>query len=181
MDDEPDVGMRLRALRTAKGLSARRLADLADVTPAYLSRLETGQLSPTVGTLARLMKALDEPVAALFAPAGSAGPLVRRDERSTIQHHGVSDQLLSPLRSGRLEVLETVVAPGAGSGDPYSHGGDEECVVVLSGTLRLDVGPDEYVLSEGDALTFACRTPHAWMNTGRKTARALWVITPASY
>ena len=176
------VGKRLRTARLAKGLSARQLAAQAQVTPAYLSRLENGQLSPTVSTLSRVMAALGEPVSVLFSGDDSPGPLVRRDARRVIRNHGVADELLSPTRSGRLEVLETVVTPNAGSGDePYSHAGDEECIVVLAGQLRVQVRDTVYDLGEGDALTFACRAPHSWTNPGLAEARALWIITPAGY
>lgn len=176
------VGARLRAARLAKGLSARQLAAQAEVTPAYLSRLENGQLSPTVSTLSRVMQALGEPVALLFRADDTPGPLVRRDDRRVVRHHGVTDELLSPTRSGRLEVLETVVAPLAGSGDePYSHAGDEECIVLLSGLLHVHVQGAAYALEPGDALTFSCRVPHAWQNPGPLEARAMWIITPASY
>jgi transcriptional regulator with XRE-family HTH domain len=176
------VGARLRAARLTKGWSARQLAARADVTPAYLSRLETGQLSPTVSTLSRVMQALGEPVAVLFQGPDDPGPLVRRGQRRVIRSHGVEDQLLSPTRSGRLEVLETTVSPGQGSGsEPYSHPGEEECVVMLSGRLRLTVSDATYDLKEGDALTFPCRSPHAWTNPGRTDARALWIVTPAGY
>ncbi|MGV9800461.1 helix-turn-helix domain-containing protein [Mycobacterium sp. NPDC003449] len=178
----PSVGQRLRAARVAKGLSARQLASLAEVTPAYLSRLENGQLSPTVSTLSKVMQALGQPVADLFHGDDERGPLVRAGERRIIRSHGVADELLSPTRSGRLEVLETVVSPGAGSGDePYSHPGDEECIVLLAGTLDVQVRDTHYVLQQGDALTFSCRVPHSWRNTGAGEARALWIITPAGY
>lgn len=178
----PAVGQRLRAARLAKGLSARQLASLADVTPAYLSRLENGQLSPTVSTLSKVMQALGQPVADLFHGEDETGPLVRAGQRRVIRSHGVADELLSPTRSGRLEVLETVISPGAGSGDePYSHAGDEECIVLLTGTLDVQVQGVRYVLQPGDALTFNCRVPHAWHNAGDAEVRALWIITPAGY
>ena len=176
------VGARLRAARLTKGWSARQLAARADVTPAYLSRLETGQLSPTVSTLSRVMQALGEPVAVLFQGPDDPGPLVRREQRRVIRSHGVEDELLSPTRTGRLEVLETLVAPGGGSGsEPYSHPGEEECIVVLSGVLQVTVSDVTYDLEPGDALTFSCRSPHAWANPGQVDARALWIITPAGY
>jgi transcriptional regulator with XRE-family HTH domain len=178
----PAVGQRLRAARLAQGLSARQLATLADVTPAYLSRLENGQLSPTVSTLSKVMQALGRPVADLFHGADDTGPLVRAGQRRVIRSHGVADELLSPTRSGRLEVLETLISPGAGSGDePYSHAGDEECIVLLAGVLDVQVQDVSYVLHPGDALTFSCRVPHAWHNTGTVEARAMWIITPAGY
>jgi transcriptional regulator with XRE-family HTH domain len=57
-DDNEAIGARLREIRQAKGLSAREAAERAGVTPAYLSRLETGKLSPTVASVSRVMQAL---------------------------------------------------------------------------------------------------------------------------
>jgi transcriptional regulator with XRE-family HTH domain len=64
-----EVGPRLRQLRERKSLSARQVAELAGVTPAYLSRLENGRVSPTVATLARLVAAMGETMATLFSDA----------------------------------------------------------------------------------------------------------------
>jgi transcriptional regulator with XRE-family HTH domain len=175
------VGVRLRELRHRHQLSARQVADLADVSPAYLSRLENGKVSPTVGTLTRIVQAMGESVATLFQD-GTTGPLVRRGERRRVDNRGVADYLITPASASRLEVLETVVEPGAGSGDqPYSHPGDEECVVVLAGCLRVWIDEVEYDLAAGDAVTLPCRTPHRWRNCGSAAARALWIITPPGY
>jgi len=184
-DSEPvdaTLGERLRALRRKHKLSARQLAEAAAVSPAYLSRLEHGKVSPTVDTLTRLVQAMGESVASVFADDPGSGPVVRRSARRTVQHHGLADQILTPTGATRLEVLETVIEPGASSGTkPYRHPGDEECVVVQEGALVMWLDGERYDLAAGDAITFACRTPHRWANPGARSTRLLWVITPASY
>lgn len=181
-DDSNQVGERLRHLRQARGVSARELADRAGVTPAYISRLETGKVSPTVTTLTRVMQALGAPVAALFGAPQEEGPLVRAQDRRVVRNHGVEDYRVTPGWADRLEVLETVVQPGQGSGDTaYTHPGDEECVLVLAGELTIWLAEVEYVLRVGDAVTFACRSPHRWRNDTDGVTRALWMITPATY
>lgn len=175
------IGTRLRELRRARGLSAREVAKRASVTPAYLSRLENGHLSPTVSTLTRVVQAMGDSVASVFG-SESAGPVVRKDERQLIRNRGVDDYLLSPTRNGRLEVLETVIEPGAGSGsDSYTHPGDEECILVLAGKLRVWLDDTEYAIDAGDSITFPCRVPHRWVNPTKRTTRVLWIITPAGY
>ncbi|MQA82025.1 MAG: cupin domain-containing protein [Streptosporangiales bacterium] len=176
---DADIGARLRQLRQARGLSARQVARQAGVSPAYLSRLENGKVSPTVSTLTRVVLAMGETVAAVFGDA-TAGPVVRRPERRVVRNRGADDYLLTPNRNGRLEVLETVVEPGEGSGTTaYAHPGDEECIVVLAGEFRLWIDGTRYDLSEGDAATFPCRTPHRWQNPSDSPARLHWIITPA--
>ena len=47
---------------------------------------------------------------------------------------------------------------------------------VLSGTLRVVVGFDEFVLEPGDSITFPSSTPHRLSNDGTETVRAIWVV-----
>lgn len=188
MEHEPEpgavdaaLGARIRTLRRSKGLSGKEAAQRAGLSPSYLSRLENGHLSPTVATLTRLVQALGASLAEVFG-SPEAGPVVRRHERALIRNRGVDDQLLTPTRTGQLEVLETFIEPGAGSGaQAYTHRGDEECIVVLEGVLRLWLDGVAYELAEGDAATFACGVPHRWENPGDTPTRAMWVVTPAGY
>lgn len=180
-DDQ--IGGRLKAVRMSKGMSAREVAERAGVTAAYISRLENGRMSPTVASLSRVMQALGESVGALFGDAaGVASPVVRRDQRHLVRSHGVEDYRVTPRWADRLEVLETVVAPGEGSGrGSYTHPGDQECVLALEGALAIWLDEVEYELEAGDSITFACRTPHRWSNLAASPTRALWIITPATY
>jgi transcriptional regulator with XRE-family HTH domain len=178
-----EVGPRLRQLRGQKSLSARQVAELAGVTPAYLSRLENGRISPTVATLARLVAAMGETMATLFSePPGPVEPVVRRTDRHLMRSRGVLDSQVTPGWAKRLEVLESLVEPGQGSSDSlHTHAGDEECLIVLEGELDLILGSDHHHLELGDSATFESRTPHRWRNPSKTQARVLWIITPASY
>lgn len=183
LGDDEQLGARLRALRQAKGLSAREAADRAGVTAAYFSRLENGKVSPTVASLTRIMHALGEPVATLFGGDDTSdSPVVRHADRQLVRSHGVKDYRVTPSWADRLEILETVVAAGKGSGaEPYAHPGDQECVLIMDGKLDVWLGDRRHQLTAGDSITFSCRVPHRWRNPGRASARALWVITPSSY
>jgi uncharacterized cupin superfamily protein len=47
---------------------------------------------------------------------------------------------------------------------------------VLTGTLRVIVGFDEFILEPGDSITFPSSTPHRLSNDGTETVRAVWVV-----
>lgn len=180
---EGEVGPRLRQLREQKGVSARQVAQLAGLTPAYLSRLENGRVSPTVATLARLVAAMGETMATLFSePPGSHENVVRRADRHLMRSRGVLDSQVTPGWAKRLEILESLVEPGQGSSDAlHTHAGEEECVLVLEGVLDLYLGSERFHLEVGDSATFDSRTPHRWRNPSDEQSRVLWIITPASY
>jgi transcriptional regulator with XRE-family HTH domain len=179
-DGDGLVGRRVRELRTSRGLSARAVAARAGITPAYLSRLENDRVSPTISTLTRVLQAIGVPVSQLFTADAGTEMVVRAGERRRIDSEGVTDYLLTPQSAQRLRILETVIAAEADSGgEAYTHPGDEECVVVLAGALRIWIDEKPHDLAEGDSITFACRRAHRWANPGAAPARALWVITPA--
>ena len=55
-------GMRLRELRTEKGISMRGLAKEADIEYSQLSKIERGVINTTISTVYALAQALDIPV-----------------------------------------------------------------------------------------------------------------------
>ena len=62
------IGIRIRELRVARGLSQERLADLAGCDRTYVGMLERKQGNPSLRVLGRIAEALEVPVDALFAP-----------------------------------------------------------------------------------------------------------------
>ena len=71
--------VRLREWRERRGYSLRELGERSGVNFATLSRIEAGKLSPTVGVLVKLAKALDIHPADFFPPRGRrSAPKPRR-------------------------------------------------------------------------------------------------------
>jgi transcriptional regulator with XRE-family HTH domain len=58
----------LRVWREHRGLSAAALAATVGITPAHVSKLETGRGEPSISLLKRLSKALDADVDLLLGP-----------------------------------------------------------------------------------------------------------------
>ena len=65
---EPSSGTLLREVRTRHGLDQRTLARRAGTTQAQVSRIERGEISPGVDTLARLFAAAGERLELRGAP-----------------------------------------------------------------------------------------------------------------
>jgi transcriptional regulator with XRE-family HTH domain len=182
---EPDVGVTIRRLREERGLSLKEVAARSGLTQSFLSQVERNLTSPSVASLRKMAQALGVPLAALFqGPALPESRVVRRDERRQFVHprRQWRDYLLTPNLTGKLQVILSVIEPGAGSGEEaYAHDSDEECVLVLRGRLEFWVGPDRYLLNEGDSIVFESRIPHRNVNPGPAQAEVLWITTPPSY
>ena len=52
----------------------------------------------------------------------------------------------------------------------------QEYAVIIEGALSTQIGFEQYVLEEGDSLTFDSAIPHRFWNAGTVPARAIWVI-----
>ena len=69
------IGPKLRELRTIQGLSLRRTASLAGISPAYLSRIESGKIGPPKPeTLKSLTQVLGADSDAIFQLASGIDP-----------------------------------------------------------------------------------------------------------
>lgn len=183
--DEPEVGGTIRRLREERRLSLKEVAARSGLTQSFLSQVERDLTSPSVASLRRIAQAFGVPLAALFqGPTTPQDRVVRRAERRQLVHpkRQWRDYLLTPNLTGKLQVILSVIEPGGGSGEePYAHDSDEECVIVLRGRLHFWVGPDGYLLEEGDSIVFESRIPHRNANPGPGQAEVLWITTPPSY
>jgi len=59
MNKKKLIGKRIKELRKSKGLSQEELAEKADTSPNYLSRMERGTENPTLDMLIKLSNALE--------------------------------------------------------------------------------------------------------------------------
>lgn len=184
MNDERELGARMRSLRERKGLPLRVVAESAGVSESFLSQVERGLASPSVASLRRVAEALGESVGSLFEGPAVAGTVVRVGERRRLVHpqRQWEDVLLTPGDAKHLQVILSTIEAGGGSGEEaYSHDSDEECVMVLRGRLEFWIEDECFLLKEGDSLLFESRRPHRNRNPGPSKAEVLWVITPPSY
>jgi transcriptional regulator with XRE-family HTH domain len=181
---ELQLGSRIRALRQARRLTLRALAERSGVTESFLSQVEREVTSPSIASVQRIARGLDLSIAQLFAEEGASGRVVRREARRRISYPGLKavDEFLTANMAGRLQVILSTIEPGGGTGEePYTHDSDEEVVVVLEGVLDMWVGDEHYVLREGDAITFGSRTPHWNMNRGEQQVVVIFCLTPPSF
>lgn len=56
---KPDAGLAIRHFRQEAGLSQEGLADRLDVSPSYVSMLESGKRYPSIEMLIRIARALE--------------------------------------------------------------------------------------------------------------------------
>lgn len=180
------LGLRVRAVREAKGLSLAQLAEKSGLPSATLSRIENNKMSPTFGVLARVMMGLEVDWIDLmgpqrdvsgerlksFADAGKGQSTSVRACSATVLHAHEQARSLPLLIEVRARALEEV-------GGLIGHRGEEFCYV-LSGTLVLHLqGQPPRIMKAGASALFDSETPHAYLSGGSAGAKILIVVQRA--
>lgn len=173
-----ELGERIKKLRLAQNLTLKELEAKAGVSATHLSEIERGLSSPTVGSLARVARALGEDPALLVSErAGARLAVVRRANRRTLESGGTRLHALgSPIDGAEMSLVELELPEGESDFAP-AVGGSEELVLVLAGEMEIRVDDVTHVLAEGDAVHYrplGNRVMHA-----RTSARVLWIVLPA--
>ena len=175
-----DVGPRLRELRTERGWSLAEVAKRSGLSVSFLSSVERGTSSISVGNLFKLADAYGTTVPGLGAgrPRAPRSMVHPGDRPQFVAASGrvlIEDLIASP---GALEAQRIEVQPGGGSGESYTHPG-EEFIYLLAGCLCFLIDEaEQYRLTEGDSLFFRSERGHRWWNDGDSPAVVLWINVP---
>ena len=177
-----DVGSRIRAYRQMRKMTLRQVAEHAEVSVSFLSQVERGASGVSVPTLRMIAEAFGLTLADLFSdePA-SPHRVLRAADRPRISTQSVDKYMLTRRPLQNLEVFEGVVHPGGTVGSrTHTHGDSQELLLVQSGSIRLVLDDEEYVLGQGDSIEYRSSVVHYVINESEEDVRVLWMICPPS-
>jgi transcriptional regulator with XRE-family HTH domain len=165
------LASRLRTLRKERDLTLDELAERSDVSRSALSKIERGEINPTLVLISKIADALDISVSQLIGvEAKRAAVKVPRDRRVSFvdRETGFERQLFPAFEDAPVEFALHVIPPGQSSGDLPAHDNPvEKYVLMEKGKLRVVVGEASYELEDGDLLYFDGSEPHRFENAGR--------------
>ena len=162
------VGLAVKNGRSQSGLTLAGLSEKSGVSPAMISKIERGDVSPSLASLSALADAMDFPVINFFAAtAGQSevsfvkagnGVAVRRSG-STYGHEYV---LIGRSLSDGIEVESYLITLRDQDAQiPLFHQpGCVEFIQVVVGEMTYHCGDQTYEMAPGDALTFEAGAPH---------------------
>lgn len=158
-DDLPAVAPQLRALRRRAGLTLEAAAGSAGLSPAHLSRLETGQRQPSLPMLLALARIYGTTVSELLGETtADRDAIVRAADMEPTSAAGWT--YFQAGSSGRgMQALRVQIPYRARPDIVRVHPG-EEWLYVLRGRLRLGLGDGSHLLAPGDSAHFDSLTPH---------------------
>lgn len=172
MNELSQVGLRLKAARTARGWTLERLARAANISASTLSRLESGKRQASLELLVPLTKQLGIGLDDLVVQAPE-DPRVKRDswEAGGTVVHPLSVES-SPVHTYKIHYRPHAAVPAQ---ELKVHDG-YEWLYVLSGRIRLQLAEREIILHRGEAAEFDTLTPHALTAVGPEDAEVISIF-----
>jgi len=182
-----EIGSKLRALRLRKNLGLVQLGSHTGLSPALLSKIERGNLFPTLPTLLRIAMVFGVGLEHFFVETEDR-PLVavtRKKERLRLPN-GTSEEApsyffesLDFAATGRKSDIFYADFPRAAKpSEPHAHAGTE-FIYVINGGLVVTVERKDVVLGQGDTVYFDATADHSYrLDDPQNSSSAIVVITP---
>ncbi|MER8633167.1 XRE family transcriptional regulator [Mesorhizobium opportunistum] len=183
--DERVLASDIRALRRVRGLTLAEIALKLGRSVGWVSQVERGLSTPSVGDLRAFAELFGVPISLFFShevPVESErGVVVRAGRRRSLgtSESGLVEELLSPDLSGSFEMVRSIFAAGAEMKTEQLRP-TEEAGYIASGIFEIEIAGVWHRLGEGDSFRFEGK-PYRWRNPGTESAVVIWVVSPPVY
>jgi transcriptional regulator with XRE-family HTH domain len=182
-----EVGKKIRELREARKMSLQELADDTGYSSALLSQFENHMVSPPLGALVKLSRALGVSVSNFLGESSEENLyiLVRREGHEIVSsvssREGVNlgyryEALGVGMSEHKMDPFIITLEPVPIREKHLSVHEGEEFIYVLEGRMKVQLGEETEVLEPGDSIYFKCTMPHHVTCDGNDPARILAVI-----
>ncbi len=179
------VGERVKQIRLHKGLSVQDVAQRTGLSETLVREIEEKLISPPLGLLIKLAKALEMKMGTLISTAGPKPyTIVRAHERKAVSRYaskkgqklGYSYQHLAFDKGDRnMEPFLVTLEPSDVKEERSTHDG-EEFIFVLEGQMKAHLGETVEILHPGDAIYYDSSVPHLVACHGGQETKILAVI-----
>lgn len=181
---EESVGAAIHELRLRHGLTIAQVAEQANLSRGMLSKIENGQTTAGMDTLARIARALGVSMGMLFNKYDTVGAsaqhikkgqgmeVVRRGTKSGHTYH------LLAYDQGPRKLFEPFLITMDDDSQRYPtfHHPGSEFIYMLEGKIEYRCGQQTYLLEPGDSLSFPGTVPHGPERLVRFPIKLLSVI-----
>jgi transcriptional regulator with XRE-family HTH domain len=178
-----DLGMRLKELRSKRGLSQTELAKLVGVTPSTISQIESNLIYPSLPALLKIADILSIDVSSFFHESAEIANRVvfpiseAVDIRfSDLPEDSIQAKLLTPLDlDPRVEPYLLEIPPKKTLPSHFFIHKGEEIGYLLNGRLQMKMQKAVHTVRSGDIIYLTTEMPSQWINPGPAVVRLLWI------
>lgn len=173
-----DIGRKIKALRTQKGLTLEELASRSELTKGFLSQLERNLTSPSIDSLDDILEALGTNLADFFKTDKPEQFIFRENDFFVDEQENCTVHWIVPnTQKNQMEPILLELPGGGESFELEPHTG-EEFGMVLEGSVVLLCDGKRYPLKKGETFYLHGKSFHHVVNEKKSAAKLLWVSTP---
>ena len=182
---EVAIGRQVRLLRLQKGQKIAQMAGEMGISNGMLSKIENGQISPSLSMLQALAEALSVPLTAFFqgfeekrpvmhVKAGEGVEAARAGTRAG-HHYTLLGHIGSNTSGVIVEPYLITLNETSDTFETFQHEG-MEFLYMLEGKVGYRHGREVYMMEPGDSLFFDADAPHGPERLKKLPARYLSII-----
>lgn len=180
------IGQKIRTLRSAKALGLAQLGDHTGLSAGMLSKIERGQVIPTLPTLMRIALVFGVGLDHFF-DVGDAPVLEVIRSKDRLKLPDTKDRMPSyffesldyPANDRPIDSFLSEFIPGKPPSEPHDHDG-VELIYVIAGAIDVQIHDDVHRLEAKDSMYFDARFPHSYKCASDDRATAIVVAAKES-
>jgi transcriptional regulator with XRE-family HTH domain len=182
--DDYQIGPKIRMLRQKKDLGLVELGEHTGLSPGMLSKIERGQLFPTLPTLLRIAMVFGVGLEYFFINQNDVPvkAVVRKKDRLRLPDRPGKDppsyffeSLDFPVADRKMEAFYVEFDGLPEPTEPHKHQG-AEIIYVMRGQLAVTIGDQDTTLEEGDSMYFDPGYAHTYRREGSAFCSAIVVV-----
>lgn len=179
------IGSKIRALRQKKDLGLVQLGEHTGLSSGMLSKIERGQLFPTLPTLLKIAMVFGVGLDHFFVDDKDTPlvSIVRKAERLRLPDRPGDtspayffESLNFPVADRKIDAFYAEFEPTSEPTEPHAHAG-AEIIYVIDGQLIVTIDGNDAVLNEGDSIYFDSATPHSYRRGGDGPCATVVAVT----
>lgn len=183
LSNKINIGIRLKKIRTKKGVSQTELAKLVGVSPSSISQIESNQIYPSLPALMKMAEILSIDMASFFMePDNSENRVVFSESNAIdVQLPGLpKDSICSKLLTAvgfdsRIEPYLIEIQPKTKISSHFFIHKGVEMGYLLEGELQLIMASEIKKVHAGNVIYLTAEMPSQWENTGSDLVRLFWI------
>lgn len=180
------IGDKIRALRTTKSLGLAQMGDHTGLSASMLSKIERGQIVPTLPTLMRIALVFgvglnhffDESDAPILEVVRAKDRLKLPDTKDRMPSY-YFESLDYPINDRPIDSYLSEFIPRTPFSEPHEHDG-VELIYVIMGAVEIQIHDKVHRLAAKDSMYFDARHPHSYKCVSEDRATAVVVAAKVS-
>ena len=177
-----EIGRKIKRLRQEKMLTQEELADWTELSKSFISQVERDLTSPSIATLVDILQALGTDLREFFNDETDTQIVFNdSDYFEKIDDLGNKTEWIIPnAQKNMMEPVRVTLKPG-GCTDQYSPHEGELFGYVLSGSVTVHLGQQQFKARKGESFYFKGGVRHYIEASGKAGASFIWVCSPPNF